>query len=124
MKALFALLALPWATSAVPQTPPEQQCQPAPVIMASQHLAARSTFVSDGEPPKRFAHVPAGYVKVAFGQAAIDKYCGRPPCGTVFLGCNRGDLIILPDPYTSPDFARIARHELSHWAGWPATHGD
>jgi hypothetical protein len=122
-RTIIIALGLAWPTAAVPQTAPAA-CQPAPVIFAASGLPARSTYVSDGEPPKRFAKAPNGYVKVRFGQQAIDEVCGRPPCGKVFLGCTRGDLIVLPDPFSSPDFARIARHELGHFAGWPASHGE
>ena len=59
-RAIIFGLALTWPTAAVPQTPPAS-CQPPPVILASTALPAHSTYVSDGEPPKRFAKTPTGY---------------------------------------------------------------
>jgi hypothetical protein len=85
--------------------------------------APNSTYYNDGDPPARFAKVPKGYVKVMFGQEAINNLCPKAPCGMVTLGCTRGDLLVLPDPFTSPNFVRITRHELGHFAGWPASHG-
>lgn len=119
-------LALAGVASLSVSAAPVKQCEPAPVVAPTPGLASNSTYTNDGEPPKRFSKVPAGFVKVRIGQAAIDEFCGRPPCGLVFKGCIRDDTIILPDPYTmdSREFARITRHEFAHFAGWPATHGD
>ena len=101
---------------------PPQQCS-APVPVPSNVTTPNSNYYNDGEPPKRFAHAPGGEYRVTFGQDAIDKLCGRPPCGMVFEGCVHGDQMALPDPF-SPDFARITRHEAGHLNGWSATHGD
>lgn len=120
MRALVALASM----LLISATQPAPVCQAAPPAPVGPAFAPNSTYTSDGEPPKRFSVSPKGFVKVAFGQENIDRYCGHPPCMKVFLGCNRGDLIVLPDPYTSGEFARVTRHELAHFAGWPATHGD
>lgn len=122
MKALLAFAGL-LLIGAEPMPAP-YVCQLAPADPVGPAFAPNSTFVSDGEPPKRFRGAPKGFVKVAFGQENIDKYCGHPPCAKVFLGCTKGDLVVLPDPFTSPDFARITRHELGHFNGWSAAHGD
>lgn len=98
------------------------KCEPPLKVEPAPNLAEGSTYYDNGEPPKRFLVMPEGFVKVAFGREAIDKYCGVPPCGMRFLGCIRGDLMVLPDP-SDPDFAKIARHEIGHFNGWPATHG-
>lgn len=115
---LLPLLLLGAAPSSQPAS-----CEPERVVVQTPGLALNSTYISSSEPPARYRAAPKGYIKVRFGRAAIDEYCGRPPCGRVFLGCTRGDLMVLPDP-DNPDFARITRHELGHFNGWPATHGD
>lgn len=105
--------------------PPPPQCEPPQIVAPAPNLPANSTYTSDAEPPKRFRVAPRGFIKMRFGQAEIDDLCGRPPCGFVFEGCQRGDEIALPDPFSVPDeqFARIARHELAHHSGWPRSHG-
>jgi hypothetical protein len=120
---LTALLA-PAIVSAAPAAQPVQ-CEPAPPVLQTPGMAANSTYVSDSEPPQRFAHVPAAELRVRFGQGSIDAICGVPPCGKVFLGCQQGAVIVLPDPFRMSDaeFSRIVRHELGHRNGWPATHG-
>lgn len=100
---------------------PSQQCE-APVPVPSTVTTPNASYYNDGEPPKRFAHAPSGEYRVTFGQDAIDKLCGKPPCGYVFEGCVHGDQVALPDPF-SPNFARITRHEMGHLNGWPDTHG-
>lgn len=122
MRNLIALVSLA-TVSASPVTRP--QCQPAPVVVQTSRIAPNSTYVDDGEPPARFSHVPSRPLLVGFGQKSIDELCGVPPCGLVFEGCTDGDRMALPNPFTtdSATFARIARHELAHHAGWPATHG-
>jgi hypothetical protein len=121
---LRSLLAAPMF-AALLSAPSAQTCQPAPVVVLGPGMALNSTYVNDGEPPKRFAHVPSGEVRIRFGQANLDAICGVPPCGLVFEGCTHGNLVVLPDPYkvNNEQFARIARHELAHVAGWPASHG-
>jgi hypothetical protein len=121
--ALYAVAAVPLISAAPPPAP---TCEPAPVVIQTPTTAANSTYTSDGEPPKRFAMPPDKPVKVAFGGAAIDETCGRPPCNMIFEGCVRGGIVVLPDPFTtdSATFARIVRHELAHVRGWPASHGD
>jgi len=121
--ALYAVACVPLISAAPPPAP---ACDPAPVVIQTPTIAANSTYISDGEPPKRFAMVPDRPVRVAFGRAAIDATCGRPPCNMVFEGCVRGGVIALPDPFTtdSMTFARVVRHELAHVRGWPASHGD
>lgn len=123
MKSALALVALVTASASPPPAP---TCQPAPIVVQAPGVALNSTFVSDGEPPMRFRHLPTHAVIVAFGQTEIDALCGVPPCQKIFLGCIRGDQMALPDPYTtdSETFARVVRHELSHVNGWPASHGD
>jgi hypothetical protein len=121
MKAALAALLVPSLVSATPLVTP--QCQPAPVVKPVPGLAPNSTYTSDAEPPARFLYMPKGYMRVKFGQAAIDENCGVPPCGMIFLGCVRDDLVVLPDP-SHPDFAKITRHEIAHFNGWPASHGD
>lgn len=125
LKLLFAasLALAPLASSATePKTP---QCSP-PVAVPKSVTTPNATYYNDGEPPARFAHAPTGTLKVQFGQAAIDRVCGPPPCGMRFLGCARGDDVVLLDPFTmqGDDFAKLVRHELAHLSGWPATHGD
>lgn len=121
--AITAAFALLWAGPAIPEQP--SRCAPAPNVKPMAGLAPNSTYVSDDEPPKRFRSVPRRTVRVAFGRAAINKYCGRPPCGLEFLGCTTDSgLVVLPDPFAAQDFAKITRHELAHVAGWPASHGD
>jgi hypothetical protein len=119
-------LALFAAVMVAAPSAPIIQCKPVPVVKQTPKIAPNSTYVSSTEPPRRFARPPKGYVKTVFGRQNIDEFCGRPPCGNVFLGCTRGDLLVLPDPFTTSDeeFARVARHELGHFNGWPATHGD
>jgi hypothetical protein len=121
--AMVALLA-PLIVSATPS--PTQTCAPAPIVTPGPNFPPNSTYISHGEPPKRYGYPPTYVVRVAFGRANIDAICGRPPCGNVFLGCNRGGVMVLPDPFAtdSEEFARIARHELGHVNGWPASHGD
>lgn len=89
-------------------------------------VAPHSTYYNDGTPPRRFSRVPKRQLKVRFGQAAIDAFCGRPPCGMVFEACTDGNVIALPDPFTTDPqtFSRIVRHELAHVNGWPDSHGD
>lgn len=98
------------------------ECAPPVDIVQTPALAPNSTLFSDGEPPARFRQMPEGHIKVMFGQDAINAVCGVPPCGKRFLGCVRNDVMVLPDP-NSPDFAKITRHEIAHFNGWPATHG-
>lgn len=119
------LACAPSLPPAAAKAPPEK-CQPAPQIHQTVGLAPHSTFVSEDEPPKRFAYSPNHVLKVAFGQANIDAICGRPPCDKIFLGCTRGDVIVLLDPFKadSLQFAKITRHEIAHVNGWPDTHGD
>lgn len=120
--ALVALVAFPLVSAApVPKT-----CEPVRFVKMAPGLPANSSYVNDGEPPARYRSPPKGQFKVTFGQAGIDEFCGRPPCGMRFLGCARGDRIALGDPFTTDgaEFARIARHELAHLNGWPSTHGD
>jgi hypothetical protein len=109
----------------VSASPPAATCQPAPIVVQKPGMAPNSTYINDGEPPKRYSGPPAGYVKIVFGRTEIDNLCGRPPCDKVFLGCRRGDVLALPDPFSTSDaeFARITRHELAHFNGWPDTHG-
>lgn len=129
MLRLLKALALPVAAislvsaSSPPQLAAEAGCEaprPVPVTVTTPN----ATFYTDVEPPTRFAHAPKGSYTVMFGVDAIDKQCGRPPCGMHFLGCRRGNLIVLPDPFSAPNFAQITRHELGHVNGWPDTHGD
>lgn len=119
-----ALVAAPVPASDVSMM--ASQCEPAPVVAQTANLALNSTYVSDGMPPARFRQMPAGYVRVRFGAAAIDELCGRPPCDKVFLGCVRNETLVLRDPclVKGEDYAKIVCHELAHFAGWPATHGD
>jgi hypothetical protein len=98
------------------------KCEPPLPVKPAPGLAEGSTYYNSGEPPKRFLVMPKGHIKVKFGRQAIEEECGVPPCGMRFLGCVRGDLMVLPDP-SDPDFAKITRHELGHFNGWPATHG-
>lgn len=107
----------------VSATQPAEQCS-APVAVPKTVTTPNATYYSDGEPPARFSHPPATPLKIVFGRDQIDALCGRPPCGKVFLGCQRGDMLALPDPFKDPEFAKITRHELAHVNGWPETHGD
>lgn len=114
------------ALGALGTTPPAapKQCEPAPVVKPVAGLAPNSTYINSSEPPERFLRqMPAGHIKVAFGREMIDKHCGVPPCNHTFNGCVRGDLLVVPDP-RDPDFDKIMRHEIAHFNGWPATHGD
>ena len=123
LRALASLALLVNVSAAQPATP---TCEPLPVVVQKPGMAANSTLASTDNPPKRFAHPPVGTMKVAFGEDAIANFCGQPPCGMKFYGCIRGDVVVLPDPFTvsNEQFGRIARHELAHVAGWPETHGD
>jgi hypothetical protein len=123
MKALaLALAAFPLMSVA----PASEQCQPVQVVIQTPSMPPNSTYDSHSEPPKRFGYTKNSVMRVAFGQANIDAICGKPPCERIFLGCTRGDVVVLPDPFTTSDeqFARITRHELAHANGWPASHGD
>jgi hypothetical protein len=117
------LLLAPLLVSA---TPPAQHC-PKPIAVPQAVATANpsSTLYTDVEPPARFAHVPRKQLRISFGKEAIDAMCGRPPCGMIFEGCTDGEVMALPDPFTTDPqtFARIVRHELGHVAGWPGTHG-
>ena len=120
------LFLLPMAAMTMSAAEPAQKrCEPAPVIApaVAAKLPSNSSYISDAEPPARFLTPLKGYVKVYFGREAINEQCGVPPCGKIFLGCRRGDTIVLPDP-SDPHFAKITRHEIAHFNGWPATHGD
>jgi hypothetical protein len=123
MRKLLLAILIAQPVASVPKTLPAQ-CS-VPVAVPQTASAPGSTYYNDGEPPKRFARVPKGAVSVRFGQASIDAVCGVPPCGYVFEGCTDGKVMALPDPFKVSDaqFARIARHELGHISGWPATHG-
>lgn len=120
-----ALAVLPLLALSAGQPSPPQTC-PKPLPVPVTVTAPSSTYYTDVEPPARFAHVPPQSLTISFGQDAIARLCGRPPCGMIFLGCTRGNEMALPDPFTtdSQTFARIVRHELGHVAGWPATHGE
>jgi hypothetical protein len=122
VRVLVALSALS-AMGLAPATEPKQ-CQPARDIVQTPSMAPNSTKYTAVEPPARFLKtMPAGYVKIRFGREAIDKYCGVPPCGLIFHGCVRDDIIVVPDP-DAKNFMTILRHEIAHFNGWPWTHGD
>jgi hypothetical protein len=122
VRVLIALSAL-GMLGATPGKP--VQCQPVQPFKAEPGMAANSTYISSDEPPERFLRkMPSKYVKVVFGPEMVDKYCDPAPCDFVTRGCVTGDdLIVLPDP-SEKDFAKIARHEIAHFNGWPASHGD
>ena len=92
------LFLLPMAAMTMSAAEPAQKrCEPAPVIApaVAAKLPSNSSYISDAEPPARFLTPLKGYVKVYFGREAINEQCGVPPCGKIFLGCRRGDTIVL-----------------------------
>lgn len=119
-----ALLLTPLIATA--PAPVEQCSKPIPVPAPVLAAVPNSTYYTDVEPPKRFAHVPKGQLRVTFGNAGIDDLCGRPPCGMIYEGCTDGNRMALPDPFkmSDKDFGRIVRHEIGHKNGWAASHGD
>lgn len=128
LKALVLASAAITLASAAP-VPPAPVCAPVPPPPVGPKVAANSTYASSDAPPARFqADIRAEVTFVNRGD--LQRICGRgapPPCGKIFLGCNQGGKLVIPNPCPDAErdpYAKLLCHELAHSNGWPVSHGD
>lgn len=57
-------------------------------------------------------------------QSKLEELCGKAPTGKMWLGCQEGKTVVLPNPCPYADrewYAFIVCHEVGHLNGWKAT---
>ena len=127
---LLTLLALPAAVGS-PQPPsaaaPAAASPPPPPLPAAAPDPCREhNACARVRPPERYGRDATAVVAFVHPRF-VPGTCGMAVReGFTLYACQRGDLLVLPNP-CGPGFARewfahLACHELAHRNGWPADH--
>jgi hypothetical protein len=127
---LSLAIALPPAQmNATAPTTASAQCIPpdSRVVILPPNAPTNSTFEFAGQPPLRYREDASTVVEFTSADE-VNRRCagGVPICGKRFLGCRRGNKLIMPHPCrANPEsYAALLCHEVAHVNGWPAYHGD
>lgn len=95
----------------------------APALLSADLPASR---INSDWPPERFR---GDGVAVVIFTSDIPRFCGNPPAGYRFLGCQREveglQVIVVGNPCSDgalDETAKITCHELAHRNGWSADH--
>lgn len=97
----------------------------APSPALSQEAPMTTSMVDSGWPPMEHRGERGASV---FYLDDVTKMCGPPSQpDTRVLGCEKGGVLVLPNPCTHPEYAgekfsRLTCHEIGHANGWPGDH--
>lgn len=99
-----------------------------PMLLAAVVAATiPTTTIYDGNPPPRYQGDNAAVVFFVDNVNTPER-CGVPPSGYVFLGCQKGNIMMVTNPCRlngiPHSYEQILCHELGHRNGWPNTHGN